>query len=72
MDINLLIDEIKEQGSEFKKAFTKRIIFTSKEVISGAPMMFLKGKAKELIKKELSASGETWKRSDGSSLPTGF
>ena len=53
MDINLLIDEIKEQGSEFKKAFTKLIIFTSKEVISGAPMMFLKGKAKELIKKEL-------------------
>ena len=27
---------------------------------------------KELIKKELSASGETWERSDGSSLPSGL
>ena len=27
---------------------------------------------KELLKKELSASGETWERSDGSSLPSGL
>lgn len=52
MDIEKLIDEIRNEGNDSKKEFTIRIISTSKMVISGAPTPFIKAKAKELVKVE--------------------
>lgn len=52
MDIEKLIDEIRSEGNDSKKEFAIRIISTSKTIISGAPMAFIKAKAKELVKVE--------------------
>ncbi len=52
MNIKELISEIEKEGSQSKKEFTGRIIPTKKVIISGAPIPFIKSKAKKLVKEE--------------------